>query len=279
MTRIVCLLVALLIGLTAALGCNGPTAVYDRNRSLILGSQGRLIDGDKALSVGRAGRAADYYAQAASDLGTAIAELEEADREVSQKIRDLDAAGAPQTGGVGGTKFYTDILAGYREAQALAIVLKALASERQGEAAYRLGAQCLIDGDQAYAANQFATAKKEFSDSEQYFARAVASFTGTLDFLQARNDAIQRLARSASLETWGVLAPLRQNVSQRLIQAGDYRKAAAQRHLQAAHIVSIYRRENTGNLPPVEIVPLIPLPDSVRTGAIPPPVPSATLAK
>jgi len=278
MTRIVCLLVAL-TGLTAALGCNGPTAVYDRNRSLILGSQSRLIEGDRALSVGRAGRAADCYAQASGDLGTAIAELEEADREVSQKIRELDAAGAPRTGGVGGTRFYSDILDGYREAQALAIVLKALAFERQGEAAYRLGAQRLLDGDQAYGANQFATAKQKFSDAEQYFDRAVASFTATLDFLQAKDDAIQRLARSASLETWGVLQPLRQNVSQRLIQAGDYRKAAAQRHLQAAHIVSIYRRENTGNLPPVEIVPLIPLPDSVRTGAIPPPVPSATLAK
>lgn len=265
--------------LSAVLGCNTPTAIYDRNREVILRSQSRLVEGDQALTRGDVGRAADRYAKASGDLAAAITNLETAERDIDSQLRELDQAGAPQTGGVGGTRFYTDTLRAYREALALAIVLKALALERQGEAAYRSAAQAVLDGDAAYASRQFATAAREFSDADRDFGRAIASFTDTLDFLKWKGPAASRLTRSAPPQTWGVLEPLRQNVTHRLVQAGAYRSSASQRALQAAHVVSLYRQEDVGNIPEVDIVPLVPLPDVVRSGVTPPPVPSATLAK
>ena len=265
--------------LAATLGCNDPTAVYDRNRNAILRSHSHLVNGDKALARDAYDRAGDLYGKAGGALAQAITELSSAERDVGQQLRDLERQGAPQTGNVGGTRFYADTLRGYREILASAIVLRAVAIERQGEAAYRGGARDVLNGDANYRARQFATAHRQFGDADGQFGHAILSFTETLDYLKQAAAEANRLSRAAPPGTWSILEPLRQNVTYRLAQAGAYRSAAAQRTLQAAHVVSLYRRQNVGNIPEVDIVPLIPLPEVVRSGATPPPVPNVNLGK
>ena len=273
----------------AAVGCTHPTAAYDNGRTILERSRQRIMDGDQALVAARYDRAAGQYDKAARDLAKAVAYLEQAEQQVEDQIRSKDqashAADPQQTPAQNETvvigsrdvavdRFYVETLRGYREALALAVVMRALALQRLGEAHYRAAARDLMDGDLAYPARQFAAAETLYDGANDAFRNALATFGQTADFVAQRTLHNDRLAEAAPNGTWPLMGHLGTLAEYRRVQTDAYLAAGIKRHAQAHRVAEAYRDRDPGNVPDVEVRPLEALPALVRHGVIPPPIPS-----
>ena len=281
---------------TVAAGCAGPTGPYDKAQATLIQSRQRLVAGDRDLSAARYDTAAGHYAKAARDLGAAVGDLEAAEQQVDAQIRRADAerlggeaddAPAPPDDrtvaigarDVGTDPFYVETLRGYRAALSRAVAMRAVALARTGEAHYRGAAQRVIDGDQRYQAEQFAAARKKYTEAHEEFRAAMRAFGAASDFVRVQILTGDRLAEVAPADTWDLLAPLQKLADHRRAQTDAYLVAVAQRTAQAGEIVAAYSRRDPGNLPDIDVRPLAAMPEVIRYGVLHPPIPSAGPAK
>ena len=279
-----------LVGLLAAAasGCGQPKSAYEECHATLTRSRDVLIEGDRALSMGGAERAAGLYVQAGNDLKAALEKVEQAEADSQEKIRALDeektrtgsspVVAQERTVTIGARsvpmdRYYAENLAAYRELWGAVVQMRSVALSRAAEAQYRIGAQAVLDGDQFYRARQFNTAEKRYGLAERSFRPALDLLGQTTEFLETKAATSSRLAASPP-EVWESIEQVRQVAAERRNQADAYLRATLQRLSQTVRIVDAYRFRQPGNIPTIEIQPLAPLPEIVRTGVVQPPIPS-----
>lgn len=284
--------ISLLAVLAAApSGCVRPMEPYEKGLSILQESRAKLIDGDRALINTRYDRAAKLYGKAAGDLAKAVDCLGEAEGQVDTRIRVLDAESHEvgsettpaerRTVDIGGRdvnvgRYYAETLRGYREALALAVVMRSLALARSGEAHYRGAAERVLRADQYYDARQFAAAEKAYGDAGKGFRSARTAFGEAATFIARQMIGGDRLARAAPPGTWPLVDRVRQIADLRGSQSDAYLAVAVRRTSQATQVCQAYRMRDPGNVPDVEVRPLAPLPDLLRQGVRHPTIPSAS---
>lgn len=288
MSRWVSILIVAVV-CAAASGCVRPTAPYDKGRALLIESREQLVAGDQALARAEFDDAGDLYHGAARNLDRAVDHLETAERKVDLRVHALrreQVAGKVRQGPIpadtratAGNRFYDENLRGYREALALAVVLRAVALEREAEAIYRGAAHDVLTGDQLYPGQQFAAALTRYESADRGFRRAESALAETADFIGRRSLEADRLAEAAPPRTWPLMKTLWQLVSHRQGQTSAYRAATMKRSMQAGRVVEAYRKVDPGNIPNVTLAPLEALPETIRTGVVPPPIPEVRLGK
>jgi hypothetical protein len=288
MRRWISILIVVMV-YAATAGCARPTAPYDKGRALLIEGREQLVEGDRALARAQFDDAGDLYHDAARDLDRAVDHLETAERKVDLRVHALhreqmadevrQGSASADTQDTSGNRFYNESLRGYREALALAVVMRAVALEREAEAIYRGAAYDVLAGDQLYPGQQFAAALEHYESADRGFRQAEAAFVETADFLGRRSLEADRLAEAAPPGTWPLMKTLWQLVGHRRGQTSAYRAATMKRSMQAGRVVQAYRKVDPGNIPNVTMTPLEALPETVRTGVVPPPIPEVRLGK
>jgi hypothetical protein len=243
-----------------------------------------MVEGDKALANDQFEKAENLYWKAAGRLGRVVGDLEAAERDVQGRIRPEGAEETAPPVAVDApprdtNRFYIDTLRGYREALALAIVLRSQALQRTGEAVYRGAAQHVLDGDKAYTQQQFALALTHYNDAGRAFRHSGVLFGDTSSFARAKMAEADHLADVAPPGTWPLVGQSNRLAAIRTIQADAYETAAGQRMSLAGHIVEAYKENDPGDIPDVEVQPLPSLPPEAQRGVIPPAVPPVALGR
>jgi len=288
-TSALCLLV-----FCGAVGCAQPTTSYNEGRARLISSHDKLLAGDRALASQQFDRASRLYSDANRELYQAIHHFADAERNIVADIRLVDdqhsrlnqrptpAQDRPVRIGartVGVDRYYIDSLRAYREALALAVVMRSIALTRDGEAHYRSAAQQIIFGDQFYQGSQFAAAETSYRYSKTEFRRAATKLDEASGFIRTQTAEGQRLVAAAAEGVWENMPLLAAVARRRTAQTDAYLAATVGRLTLARRIVAAYKNTKPGNIPDIRIAPLEPLPQVVRSGVNHPRIPSAALKK
>jgi len=288
-TIAVCLLV-----LCGSVGCTHPTTSYNEGRARLISSHDKLLAGDRALTSEQFDRASRLYSDANRELFQAIRHFADAEHNIEADIRVVDdqhsrLSQRPTpaddrsvrigTRTVEVDRYYIDSLRAYREALALAVVMRSIALTRDGEAHYRSAAKQLILGDQFYEGSQFAAAETSYRYSEKEFRRAATRLDEASGFIRTQTAEGRRLAVAAAEGVWENMPLLAAVAGRRSAQTDAYLATTVGRLTLARQVVAAYKNTKPGNIPDIRIAPLEPLPQVVRSGVNHPRIPSATLKR
>ncbi len=285
---------ALLLALCASVGCADPMTSYNQGRVKLISSHDKLLAGDRTLATEQFDRASRLYSDADRELLQAIRHFSDAERKIEDEIRALDdqhSRLSPRPTPVDDRsvrigartvevdRYYIDSLRAYREALALAVVMRTIAVTRDGEVHYRAAAKQLALGDQFYEASQFAAAETAYRYSEKEFRRGAARLGEATGFMRSQTAKGQRLAAAAAEGVWENMALLAVLARRRTTQTDAYLAATVGRLTLARRVVAAYKDTKPGNIPDHRIEPLEPLPEVVRYSVTHPKIPRAALKK
>lgn len=280
--------------LFAAAGCGHPLSAYDQGRKMLDRGHERLLQGDADTASRRLDAALTSYNRAVQDMTNAADYFQQAEMQVMDEIRTseqqqrLGEGSAVPTSSATvhiGTRqaqvsaFYAETLRAYREARALAVVLKGLGLARSAEASYRRGALRVHSGDYQWKNSQFNSALDNYRQARESFLASRQSLAEASTFIERQTLSSSRLSEVAPRDTWQRLEQLRPLINQRLSQVDLWLVALDGRLQTANRIVDAYRQTRPGNLPGVQPPFLEPLPSRTRIGVQHPPIPANRTAR